>query len=141
MDEKVIHDVPFVDDLTGLRNNNGLYHDYGDKPLDGVHFIYVDIDDFNKMNMIFGVDTVEDMLKVVAQSLVDYCGKSDVYRYGNDQFVLLTRSHIICEPAELQKVLSQPFQHHHMQLLRHHNFHVLVPLLFYFLLHYTRIPY
>ncbi len=105
----------FIDNLTCLRDLKGLYHDYGKKDLTGLHFIYVDIDDFNKMNIIFGVDTVDDMLKEVSRTLIDYCGKSDVYRVGNDQFLLLTSSHIICEPSELQRLLRQPFKHHEIQ--------------------------
>ena len=108
-------ELKFIDNLTGLRDLKGLYHDYGMKGLDGLHFIYVDIDDFNKMNIIFGVDTVDDMLINVANTLVDYCGKSNVYRVGNDQFLLITSSHIICEPSELQRILRQPFKHHHIQ--------------------------
>ena len=105
----------FIDNLTGLRDIKGLYHDYGKKDLEGLHFIYVDIDDFNKMNIIFGVDTVDDMLKGVANTLLDYCGKSNVYRVGNDQFVLVTDSDVYCEPSELQRILKQPFKHHHIQ--------------------------
>ncbi len=107
--------MQFVDNLTGIKNLKGLYHDYGNQDLSGLHFIYVDIDDFNKMNIIFGVDTVDDMLKNVAETLKDYCGKSDVYRVGNDQFLLLTSSHIICEPGELQRILKQPIKHHKIQ--------------------------
>ena len=109
------NDNLYIDELTGLKELKGLHHDYNDKDLNGIHFIYVDIDDFNKMNIIFGVETVEDMLINMGKTLVDYCGKSDVYRVGNDQFLLLTSSHIICEPSELQKILQQPFKHHKIQ--------------------------
>lgn len=106
---------PFIDNLTGLKDQSGLYHDYGDRRLEGLHFIYVDIDDFNKMNIIFGVDTVDDMLKGVSNTLVDYCGKSDVYRVGNDQFLMITDKQVYCEPSELQRILKQPFKHHEIQ--------------------------
>jgi len=115
MPENVSMHKMYVDALTGLRDLKGLYKDYNDKDLKGNHFIYVDIDDFNQMNIIFGVETVEDMLKNVALTLKDYCGKSNVYRVGNDQFLLVTSSHIICEPAELQRILKQPFKHHEIQ--------------------------
>jgi len=105
----------YIDDLTGLPNLKGLYRDFYEEPLDGFHFIYVDIDDFNKMNIIFGVDTVDDMLIGLAATLQDYCGRSSVYRVGNDQFMLVTQSQIICEPTELQRILKTPFQHHHIQ--------------------------
>ncbi len=105
----------FIDNLTGLKDLKGLYHDYGKRELNGLHFIYVDIDDFNKMNIIFGVDTVDDMLQGVANTLQDYCGKSDVYRVGNDQFVMITDKQVYCEPSELQRILKQPFKHHEIQ--------------------------
>ena len=105
----------YIDDLTGLPNLKGLYRDFQNEELDGMHFIYVDIDDYNKMNIIFGVDTVEDMLINIATVLQDYCGKSQVYRVGNDQFMIVTDSMFICEPSELQRILRTPFQHHHMQ--------------------------
>ncbi|AIO18425.1 Phytochrome-like protein cph2 [Candidatus Izimaplasma bacterium HR1] len=105
----------FIDNLTGLRDLKGLFHDFGKRDLDGLHFIYVDIDDFNKMNIIFGVDTVDDMLKGVADTLRNYCGKSDVYRVGNDQFLLVTDRSVFCEHSELQRILKQPFKHHHIQ--------------------------
>jgi diguanylate cyclase (GGDEF)-like protein len=103
------------DSLTHLKDLDGLFVDYENKDLRGAHFIYVDIDDFNKMNIIFGIDTVDDMLVDVARTLKNYCGKSSLYRIGNDQFLIVTHSHIICEPTELQRLLKQPFQHHKIQ--------------------------
>ena len=115
MNDNVIYNPGFIDDLTGLRNYKGLLNDFKDANLEHFHFIYVDIDDFNKMNMVFGVDTVEDMLINVARSLIDYCGKSDVYRLGNDQFLIVTHDHIMCEPSELHRILKQPYKHHKIQ--------------------------
>ena len=100
--------IAFIDELTGLKNRNALIDDFEGKGLENQHFIYVDIDEFKKMNTIFGIDAVDEMLVVVSQTLEDYCGKSTVYRVGAGQFVLVTESHIICEPTELQKLLIQP---------------------------------
>lgn len=105
----------YIDDLTGLPNIKGLYRDYTNEDLDGFHFIYIDIDDYNKMNIIFGIDTVEDMLIGIAGTLQDYCGQSQVYRVGNDQFLIVTDSVFICEPSELQRILKTPFRHHHIK--------------------------
>lgn len=107
----------YVDTLTNLKGLDWLYGEYEDKDLTGSHFIYVDIDDFNKMNIIFGVDTVEDMLVDFSETLKNYCGKSSLYRIGNDQFLIVTSTHIICEPKELQRILKQPFQHHNIQYM------------------------
>jgi len=105
----------YIDDLTGLPNIKGFYREYKNHDLKGFHFIYVDIDDFNKMNIIFGIDTVDDMLVKLSKTLQDYCGKSEVFRVGNDQFMIVTTSHFICEPTELQHVLKTPFKHHNIQ--------------------------
>ena len=98
----------YLDDLTGLKNLHGLYEAFEKKPLDNVHFIYVDIDDSSTMNAIFGNEAVDGIIFEVAKTLVDYCGNSDVYKIGADQFLLTTESHIICEPSELSKILKQP---------------------------------
>lgn len=104
-----------VDDLTQLKNYKGLIAEHGDKSLEHYHFIYVDIDDYNRMNMVFGVDTVEGMLIHVAEVLRNYCGKSDVYRVGNDQFLVVTHDHFLCEPSGLDTILKQPFLHHDIE--------------------------
>lgn len=112
-----IERVAYVDELTGLGNLAGLKHAYGKKDLKNLHFIFVDIDDFNRMNAIFGVDAVEDILVILSEKLVEYCGKSEVFRVGVDQFLLITKSHFICEPTELSRVLRQPIKHHKVQYL------------------------
>jgi len=108
-------EIAFYDEITGLRNLKGLQKDYENESLKDVHFIYVDIDEFNRMSAMFGEDAMDDILASLAKSLVEYCGKSDVYRVGNDQFILMTRSHFICEPTELVKILKNPIMHDHLQ--------------------------
>ncbi len=109
--------VAYIDELTGLGNLSGLKHAYGKRKLNNLHFIFVDIDDFNKMNAIFGVDAVEDILVIVSEKLTSYCGQTQVYRVGVDQFILITESHFICEPTELARILRQPIKHHKVQYL------------------------
>ncbi len=117
MSKQTTFNPAHIDDLTGLRNYKGLIEDYKDSDLEHFHFIYIDIDDFNRMTMVFGVDTVEDMLVKVAQVLISYCGKSDVYRIGNDQFLIVTSSHFLCEPTGLHHILKQPYKHHNVQYI------------------------
>ena len=45
-----------------------------------------------------------------------YCGNSDVYRVGNDQFLLVTNSQILCEASGLMTMLKQPFKHNDLEL-------------------------
>lgn len=100
--------IAFVDNLTGLKNKNSFLDSFQEKSLKNQHFILVDIDDFKKMNTIFGIDAVDQMLISISGTLKDYCGKSDVYRIGAGQFLLVTESHIMCEPTELKRILIQP---------------------------------
>ncbi len=103
-----LEQIAYVDDLTKLRNKNGLVCDLMDKTLDNQHFIYVDIDDFKAMNIVFGIDAVDRILVIVADFLLEFCGNSQVYRVGAGQFLLVTENHFHCEPSELQRVLKHP---------------------------------
>ena len=103
-----LEQIAYVDELTKLRNRNGLMCDRAEATLDNEHFILVDIDEFKKMNTVFGIDAVDRILVIVSRFLLDYCGNSSVYRIGAGQFLLVTDSHIHCEPSELQRLLRQP---------------------------------
>ena len=109
--------VAYIDELTGLGNLSGLKHAYGKRKLNNLHFIFIDIDEFNKMNAIFGVDAVEDILVIVSEKLTEYCEKAQIYRVGVDQFILITESHFYCEATELARILRQPIKHHKVQYL------------------------
>ena len=117
MDRVQLEKLAFFDELTGLRTRNALLADYEGKSLDNKHFIYVYIDKFIKMNSVFGTDTVDDILRIVGNTLKDYCGKSEVYRISAGHFVLVTESHFICEPEELQRILIQPVQLDDLQFI------------------------
>ena len=117
IDNLDLEKIAYTDELTGRRNRTGLKHDYYGTDLSGIHFIYVDIDDFNKMVVIFGEDAIDYMLKSVADTLLNYCGKSDVYRVGVDQFLMITDSDIKCEPDGLHQILKQPIKHSDMPIL------------------------
>lgn len=106
--EQNLERIAFVDELTGLKNKNGFLEHFKDEALENLHFIYVDIDEFKKMNTVFGIDAVDEILVAVSNTLQEYCGKTDVYRFGAGQFMLVTENHIMCEPTELQRILIQP---------------------------------
>ncbi len=116
-DKQVLERIAYIDELTGLKNKNGLLDDFADSTLENQHFIYVDIDEFKKMNAVFGIDAVDRLLIIISNTLQDYCGMSQVYRMGAGQFVLVTKSHIICEPSELQHLLRQPIVLDDLQII------------------------
>ena len=109
--------LAYTDDLTGLRNEHGLMRDYYGADLKDVHFIYVDIDDFNKMIAIFGAHAIDDMLVNVSNTLIDYCGKSDVYRIGVDQFLMVTHNDYMSDPDRLHSIFKKPIIHYGVQYL------------------------
>ena len=116
-DKQLLERIAYIDELTGLKNKNKLLVDFADSNLENQHFIYVDIDEFKKMNAVFGIDAVDRLLIIISNTLEDYCGMSQVYRVGAGQFVLVTESHIICEPSELQKLLRQPIVLDDLQIM------------------------
>ena len=109
--------LAYTDDLTGRRNKNGLMRDYYGADLTEIHFVYVDIDDFNKMIAIFGTHAIDDMLIKVSNTLVEQCKTADVYRVGVDQFLMVTNSAHMCNPEYLHKILKHPIIHHKVQFL------------------------
>jgi len=109
--------IAYTDLLTGLRNLSGLMRDYYGADLTDVRFIYVDIDDFNKMIAIFGTDAIDDMLRKVSKTLLDYCGESDVYRIGPDQFIMIVHNDYYCDENHLHNIFRKPIIHYNVQIL------------------------
>lgn len=111
------YDSLYIDGLTGLKDFRGLFFDYDDVDLQALHFIYVDIDDFKRMNAVFGIDSVDSILIQVAQRLKKYCGHSNAYRIGPGSFLLVTNSQLICAPDHLGHLFDEPIRYEHLQIL------------------------
>lgn len=83
-----------VDALTGLRNRNSY-----NKALkafrkeDGGSFacVYIDVNGLHEINNHLGHEAGDEMLKVVADSLLDHFSPEEVFRIGGDEFVVLIR--------------------------------------------------
>lgn len=85
-----------VDMLTKLYNfqfmNECIKNNILNYKEEGVNFclLVLDIDDFKKMNMIYGMNQGDIMLQMVAQILSSNARKIDVVgRYGNDKFMII----------------------------------------------------
>ena len=77
-----------VDFLTQLRNRRGMYayYDMLDKStLFSVFFI--DIDDFKKVNDVYGHSVGDDLLRTLAGYFKEQFPDSGIYRIGGDEFV------------------------------------------------------
>ncbi|WP_312699712.1 GGDEF domain-containing protein [Sedimentibacter sp.] len=85
-----------VDPLTKLYNfqfiNECIKNSVASYKEDGVNFciITIDIDDFKKINLLFGMQKGDVMLQDVAKILGSNARKIDVVgRYGNDKFIII----------------------------------------------------
>ncbi len=89
-------EVANTDPLTGLYNRGCFDIDIssfcsGDEPKNNLRtLIFIDIDHFKQFNDDFGHQKGDDVLKVVANKLINACKKtSKAYRYGGEEFCIL----------------------------------------------------
>lgn len=94
-EEKMIDDnerldrLSTTDALTDVRNRTGLRLDFNHLFSDSLCVMMFDIDDFKKYNDHYGHDVGDQILKNFAYSLSAAFGRSHVYRYGGDEFLVI----------------------------------------------------
>lgn len=77
-----------MDYLTGLRNRRALYKFYQELASDTtIHVMFIDIDNFKRVNDTYGHSEGDKLLKCVAQLLQNTLSRSDFFRIGGDEFV------------------------------------------------------
>jgi len=88
--EQIIHD-----DLTGVLNRNYLLHTLGQHinlpSFDSVEhcLLFIDLDDFKKINENFGHLGGDALLQLVGRILKETCRRSDIpSRFGGDEFLI-----------------------------------------------------
>ena len=91
-----LEEMVSVDRLTGA--NNRSYYD-SQLPLEmeratrnrkSLGFLIMDIDDFKKFNDVYGHDTGDDVLKLVAATVRNHLRKIDLFfRFGGEEFIAL----------------------------------------------------
>lgn len=85
-----------TDDLTGLHNRRMLEsiplhiaQVRNDEFSDEITLLFIDLDDFGKLNKLFGDDVGDDALRIVGRSIRQNIRKDDIaIRKGGDEFVL-----------------------------------------------------
>ncbi|MFK5883902.1 MAG: GGDEF domain-containing protein [Candidatus Izemoplasma sp.] len=107
----------YIDDLTGLKNKHSLIRDCESKKLEDIHFICIDLWNFKKINQIMGYNAGDDILQNISEKLINFCGKSEVYRISGDTFILLTENEFLCDPSVLDKLFNSPFKHSDVQFM------------------------
>ena len=90
--------MAFYDSLTHLPNRlyfEKIVQDLITTPIQKFYLIFIDIDDFKRINDTYGHDCGDDLLKCVAQRIKSNLRERDVVaRYGGDEFVALVYPHV-----------------------------------------------
>ncbi len=89
--------MAYIDTLTGILGRRALEEAFlrlGSR----YHLAMVDIDHFKKFNDTYGHDIGDDVLKLIATTLLEVKNKGKVYRYGGEEFTILfhTSKHETC---------------------------------------------
>ena len=94
-----------TDYLTGLPNRRGLYEhfDWGIKS-DNVHCMFLDIDNFKKVNDTYGHKMGDKLLVKVSHMIKEKIGDAFLARLGGDEFAIMidgsTKAEEVIEMAE-----------------------------------------
>lgn len=91
-DNLLLQEASASDDLTGLRNRFALRRDYPRYAEGGarLHVMMVDLDDFKGVNDAYGHEVGDFVLKDVGSILLGTFGPECSYRYGGDEFLVVT---------------------------------------------------
>jgi diguanylate cyclase (GGDEF)-like protein len=101
----VLIQMSIYDHLTKLKNRNAWRQDFDNMLGKKCYMMICDIDDFKRFNDTFGHAAGDRVLKTVADCLVDVFGKECCYRFGGDEFIVLT-----AEPIDDFAFLFQKFE-------------------------------
>lgn len=89
----MLREEALVDPLTGLRNRNSYNKALQELKESGgrnLACVYIDINGLHEINNHLGHDAGDEMLKSVADSLLDKFAQDEVFRIGGDEFVVLS---------------------------------------------------
>ncbi len=90
----VLEHLAYTDDLTGISNRLALFLDCEKLILDNKPFsmIYMDLDNFKKVNDMYGHSFGDDYLKKFTEAARETLGnKGSIYRMSGDEFICLYR--------------------------------------------------
>ena len=99
-----------LDYLTDLPNRKSLYQYYLELPQDSkVHAMFLDIDNFKKVNDIHGHNMGDQLLVAIADYLQEVLEGCFIARLGGDEFAVLLPSEILAEdvPAIAELLLNR----------------------------------
>ena len=97
------------DKLTGLLNRAGLEREIelmrNDHPRTNLTLFFIDLDGFKQINDTHGHSTGDQLLRAVAEQLLELVGSRDIVaRIGGDEFVVVTALKLV-EPTEFGRAV------------------------------------
>ncbi len=114
LESYVLQNEAMEDPLTGLRNRRGM-HAYYERRIatvaDKTSIIMCDIDHFKRVNDTYGHNAGDEVLKHVANTLLNSIGINDgAFRWGGEEFILLLSKKELDESAEFAESLRQKIE-------------------------------
>ncbi|MCR4781495.1 MAG: GGDEF domain-containing protein [Lachnospiraceae bacterium] len=84
-----LNQISATDELTGVKNRNGLRNDFDNYVGKKLFVMFCDIDNFKYINDNFGHPVGDRVIANYAETLVMIYGLDGVYRYGGDEFLVI----------------------------------------------------
>ena len=79
----------YKDDLTGVSNYKAFENKIANKEFENLSLAFVDVNGLGIVNNTLGHEAGDFMLLTVASIMSKYFRKSDIYRKGGDEFIIL----------------------------------------------------
>ena len=107
-----VQNMIYYDELTGIGNRrllerhmrNHLHNDHN------FSLIFIDLDNFKAVNDHYGHDMGDDVLVALAKRLKDLSDDTtSAYRWGGDEFIIITLHHSPHSMAHLKEVIEAPY--------------------------------
>ena len=91
------------DNLTSLYNRAALQEQLQvmENSSESFIFVMIDVDDFKKINDTMGHMSGDNVLKKMADILIQYCQDNPAFRFGGDEFCILFKNKTSGEVAEI----------------------------------------
>lgn len=101
----------FTDELTGLRTKSAFFEDLRNADLSEYALIYVDLDDFGRVNDVYGDEAGDEFLKVIALKMLNLGDYTTTYRIGGDEFLVVTTNLLEGDGELLRSRFDSPVMH------------------------------
>ena len=88
-ENKRLHEISFIDGLTGIKNRLALRHDYHLYDNREVTVVMLDLDNFKSINDHLGHEEGDRVIRETGALLKKYFNREYCYRYGGDEFLII----------------------------------------------------